>query len=325
MPWPADDPWFAKVRAFLAPSNTRLHAMLDRVAHVCERDFGDLRRASVPDRILDWDWAASYEFTAITLSARGHSRMLEYGDLRGGVADYCAALRLAELSENKSLGVLAEPEIYDDLVFCLHKAPLPAPLAAHLEHVLQDELGVVLKDVARGRWWASHILQRDHWAKQRDCGAVARGALPTYTALAPMAGAFDVLEEGAWSQIEERLHARSQRANNTGGSELGEYWARSAHALVAQRRAAAVVAALSAYRYDRGHYPVALVELVPDYLDEEPTDLNALAPFDYVLDAAGDYDLCSYLPRASAFPCPSWRTDDCDPNDAPRSYLCARE
>lgn len=59
-----------------------------------------------------------------------------------------------------------------------------------------------------------------------------------------------------------------------------------------QRSAARIVAALQAYRLDRGSYPGSLEMLVPAYLDDVPMDMAARGPFHYRA-ASGDFTLTS--------------------------------
>jgi hypothetical protein len=55
-----------------------------------------------------------------------------------------------------------------------------------------------------------------------------------------------------------------------------------------------VAVALAAYRSEKGEYPDALNRLVPDYLQQVPTDPYTGAPFHYERGAAGDCSTCGY-------------------------------
>lgn len=86
------------------------------------------------------------------------------------------------------------------------------------------------------------------------------------------------------------------------------YWAfEGMYQPVAQRRAALIMLALSAYRHDHGAYPRSLDALVPDYLDEVPLDVLTARPFGYeivrdgVNSAARTYSLRS-IGRQSSGP-----------------------
>lgn len=72
----------------------------------------------------------------------------------------------------------------------------------------------------------------------------------------------------------------------SGASRLAAYhWATIQYAAV--RRAVNVVAALSSYRVDRGHYPRQLSDLVAEYLKNVPLDPYDDQPMRYSLDEAG--------------------------------------
>jgi hypothetical protein len=65
---------------------------------------------------------------------------------------------------------------------------------------------------------------------------------------------------------------------------------------VVWRRAAVVMLALSAYKYDRGEYPDSLAELVPIYLPAVPLDLLVNEPFVYERRGPAGYVLRSQRP-----------------------------
>ncbi|MBN2445228.1 MAG: hypothetical protein JXO22_00755 [Phycisphaerae bacterium] len=112
-------------------------------------------------------------------------------------------------------------------------------------------------------------------------------------------GQFDTLEFPVAERLTESLFTEYAEATPVvldgplwlTGMRLHKFLFASIYQTVAQRRAAVVMLALSAYRHDHDDYPESLGELVPQYLDKVPLELCARKSFSYRRMGATDYEL----------------------------------
>ena len=84
-----------------------------------------------------------------------------------------------------------------------------------------------------------------------------------------------------------------------------------------QERAAELISALDHYRTDRGRYPEALGDLIPDYLDQIPLTMKG-AEYQYRLNPVDGYLLCFKAHIRRDLSCcftPHWSEWECSAGD----------